>query len=221
MKQAGRYWVPDEEEVQLDALAAGGWQLDHLEKALSFVKRRRIAVDGGAHIGSWTMRLAEEFEQVWAFEPSPPTHECLIKNLSEWAREHPDRDVFLACHKVALGNGESLMAMGEDGKYSNGGNTGGRYLIKQKGGTIPVRTLDSYGLPGLDFLKLDVEGFELFALRGARRTILEHRPVIMIEVKHRMAARYDLSASAAGRLLIKLGMEKAAIVGSDEVWIWR
>ena len=50
------------------------------------------------------------------------------------------------------------------------------------GGTpTPVVRLDSLGLPRLDFLKLDIEGMEIDALRGARRLIETHLPWCWIE----------------------------------------
>ena len=220
MKRAGKFWVPDEEVIQLDALAAGGWQIDHLERALSHVKDFDIAVDGGAHAGSWTMAMAERFKQVHAFEPSPPTYECLNANMAEWAAEHKDIDVFIALHKCALGEDTAMVSMGEDGKYSNGGNTGGRYLKPDVTGEIRVRALDTFELKGCDFLKLDVEGFEYYALRGARETIEQFRPIVQIEVKHRMAARFGLAADRAGWFLTKLGMRMIDKIGSDEVWGW-
>ncbi|AXQ69799.1 methyltransferase [Caulobacter phage CcrSC] len=47
--------------------------------------------------------------------------------------------------------------------------------------TMPCHTLDSFGLEDVDYLKIDVEGFELRVLRGAEATIERFRPVIVIE----------------------------------------
>lgn len=220
MKRAGKFWVPDEEQIQLDALAQGGWQLDHLMHALRHVKTFGVAVDGGAHVGSWTIAMAQRFEHVIAFEPSPKTYECLDANVRQWAAEHPTSDAMIELHKFALGEREEVKGMGEDGKYSNGGNTGGRYLCADRNGSIKVRTLDSFELPECHFVKLDVEGYELYALRGAKQTIERFRPVIQIEVKHRMAARYRLDADRAGHFLRKRGMTMIDKIGSDEIYSW-
>ena len=221
MKRAGRYWVPDEEQIQLEALAAGGWQLDHLEEALSLVpKKRRVAVDGGAHIGSWTMRLAEVFDTVHAFEPCKPTYECLYENMKEWRREHLDLSTHIHLHRFALGETKGLMGMGEDARYSDGGNTGGRYLKPAPDGDISVRPLDSFKLGHVDFVKLDVEGFELFALKGARETLLRSKPIVLIEVKLRMAARFGLAQNDAGDYLESLGFVHRGNRGADHFYGW-
>lgn len=47
--------------------------------------------------------------------------------------------------------------------------------------TVDVVTIDSLGLPRLDFLKIDVEGMEIEVLQGARTSINRHRPWGWIE----------------------------------------
>ncbi len=217
MKKVGEYWVPDQETIQIEALSKGPWQIDHLKAAMFHVKHFGTAIDGGAHIGSWTRAMARRFDKVVAFEPSQETHDCLLRNTE---------DLFnVERLRCALGEVEGKLEMGEDGKYSDGGNTGGRYLVERgaPGASLPpvrVRTLDSFGYERVDFLKLDVEGFEYFAILGGKETIKRCRPVVMLEVKHRMAARYGLRADAAGHLLDVMGMKHLGHTGSDHVWGW-
>ena len=47
---------------------------------------------------------------------------------------------------------------------------------------IPVVTLDDYNLKNVSIMKVDVEGHELNALLGAKKTILTSKPVIVLEV---------------------------------------
>ncbi len=219
MKRAGQYWVPDHETLQIDALSKGPWQLDHLTAALSYVPpdRRAHAIDGGAHVGSWTIALAERFDMISAFEPADDTFECLAENLKDWRAEHPRRATKFNVYHMALGEKWGKSGMADDGKYA-GGNTGGRYL---KGdGKVLVQPIDVFRFEALDFLKLDLEGYELFALRGARNTIETFRPVVMIEDKHRMAFRYNLEPGAAGEFLESLGMREAGHVGADRIFTW-
>lgn len=219
MKKAGRFWVPSVETQQIEALTAGGWQLDHLAMALNHVPkhRHRMAIDGGAHVGSWTLEMSRRFDSVWAFEPHPETFECLEANAKEWRLENPGRNVEIGLHQCGLGAEAGRMGMADDTKYA-GGNTGGRHL---KGdGSIAVRPLDVFRLEVLDFFKLDVEGFEYFALKGAQETIKRCRPVVMIEDKHRMAFRYGLEPGVAGRFLYKLGMIEVEAFGADRVFGW-
>lgn len=209
MKKFGSFWVPDAEYLQMEALSAGGWQLDHLEAALAHVTDWSCAVDGGAHVGSWTIEMAKRFGKVIAFEPAPDTHEALEANTL-WLKN-------VVRNGSALGETFGTTGMAEDEKYS-GTNTGGRYV---KGdGKIPVIPLDSLDLPSLGFLKLDVEGYEVFALRGATETLLRCRPIVLIEVKPRMAPRFGIGPSDAPDFLTGLGMIEVGRVGSDYIYGW-
>lgn len=220
MKQVGRFWVPDAETQQNAELARGGWQIDRLHLALKYVPERRIAVDGGAHVGSWTLAMMSAgFRTVQAFEPSPETFECLQANVHEWTLEHVAKpgEHFIGLHKCALGKENNRMGMREDTKYA-GGNTGGRHL---KGdGDIPVRPLDIYRWDEIDFIKLDVEGFEPFAIEGATQTILRCKPVILFEDKRRMAHRYGYAPGRAGHMLEALGMKQIDAIGDDRIFGW-
>jgi hypothetical protein len=48
-----------------------------------------------------------------------------------------------------------------------------------------LRTLDSYALEDVGFVKIDVEGHELAALRGAEQTLRRCRPLVLVEVEDR------------------------------------
>jgi hypothetical protein len=50
--------------------------------------------------------------------------------------------------------------------------------------TVPVFTLDMFGFDDVDYIKIDVEGFEKKVLLGARRTLDRHNPLIVIEQNH-------------------------------------
>ena len=210
MKRVGDYMVPDAETLQLDALAQGGFQLDHLEAALAHVTDWRIAVDGGAHVGSWTRALAKRFDFVLAFEPAEDSFACLKANVGEL--------VNVQLFQCALGAVPERMSLHDDEKY-DGGNTGGRYLVP--GNDILVEPLDDRHLDGLGFLKLDVEGYELKALHGARNTLARCKPVVLIEDKARFASRYGELPHAAASFLQSLGARELVRVGADRVFGWR
>ena len=46
---------------------------------------------------------------------------------------------------------------------------------------VPCYTLDSFELPDIDYIKIDVEGYELRVLKGASRLVERDRPIIVIE----------------------------------------
>lgn len=133
------------------------------------------ALDIGAHVGIWTRRMAVNFCRVIAFEPLSKHIECHIKNCE--GLEH------IELHQVALSNQEEKNYMVT--KDNNSGmstlldKTFNKPLPKE---LVETRTLDSYNLPKIDFIKMDVEGWEEQVLEGATETILKYRPRMYIEI---------------------------------------
>jgi len=84
-------------------------------------------------------------------------------------------------------------------------------------GVLPVIRLDDLHLPVCDLLYLDIEGYEIFALRGALETIRRCRPVVACEVNG-CAARYGVAPGAVANLLKDEGYEWVRTVRSDEIF---
>jgi FkbM family methyltransferase len=59
---------------------------------------------------------------------------------------------------------------------------------------VEVRTVDSFVLPRVDFIKVDVEGAEAAALRGACDTIERHRPALLVEIDRARHTRNSFDA---------------------------
>lgn len=213
MKKAGDYYLPSEDSYFVPLLSqGGGFQIDHLEAALEYVEDWRCAVDGGAHVGTWTSRLAQTFDEVHAFEPAADTFECLQRNLAG----HTHHKAAVMLHKFALGQVDGLCSVVED--VTRPGNTGARF-IQMGRGEAPVMTLDSLSLSAVGFVKLDLEGYEYFALLGAVQTLLKCRPVVLVEEKG-FGARYDVPAFAASEFLQRLGARRVRQIGKDHVFVW-
>src|SRR3954454_16313786 len=67
-----------------------------------------------------------------------------------------------------------------DPKMSN--NYGGLSLLESRSGeTVPLVTIDGMDLGDCQFIKIDVEGMETEALRGAVKTIDRFRPILYVE----------------------------------------
>lgn len=79
------------------------------------------------------------------------------------------------CHRVALSDVCGYFRLNIDPI-----NPGASHLSPDSGEAIMATTIDSYEFPVCD--KLDIEGCELLALRGAEKTIARCRPVLVLEV---------------------------------------
>lgn len=175
--------------------------LTHLFGALERIPtdRRRLAVDGGAHTGGWTAVLSAHFARVVAFEPDVSA-----------AREIPDLD-HVTVHTYALGDHpeQAGLAEGPD-------NAGQTHVVPGTG--IWIVPLDAFGLEALDFLKLDVEGFEQPALQGAQETIDRCRPWVMIEETGLASEHYGFDDDGARKRLRQWGYREVDRWNKDHLY---
>lgn len=210
MKTVHGWAFPDADDEMAQALKADGtYQADHLAAALAYVTDWSLAVDGGAHVGTWSRLLAARFARVVAVEPSPDTFEALAENMATFRCENVE------LRGVALGAVPGTISLRLDPKEEARRNTGARYV--RDGGSVPRETLDSWRLPSLGFLKLDVEGSEPLALMGARETLARCRPIVLYENKN-FWRRYGLAPDAVERVLAVAGYRRLERAGTDLIW---
>lgn len=201
MKQHQGVWFPDHEQHLLDWMTKNGeivggrgtYQIKKLRAAVAHCRSFRTAVDVGAHIGLWSMQLLLHFRYVHAFEPLAEHCACWQLNMGGMSS---GRDLYL--HQCALGDHEGAVWI-ETLPTSSGDS---RVAVGVEG-NIPLRMLDSFDIPDVDFIKLDCEGYELFALKGGAQTIARDLPVICVEQKPGRAQRFGLPELGAVEWLIK------------------
>lgn len=148
---------------------------------------QEVFVDCGAYDGdtlnSFLEATRSRFQAVVAFEPDPAALSRLEAGVRSLPAEVGDRVQVLG--KAVGGRPGTL-------RFEGGGTPGSRLSPK---GSIEVEcvTLDT-ALGGIvpTFIKMDIEGAEGDALRGATQTIREHRPILAICVYHLQADLYRL-----------------------------
>lgn len=217
MKQHGGVWLPDGETHLTEWMTRKNrvvdgkltYQYHKLEAALGFVRNFRTAIDIGAHCGLWSMHLAKRFERLSAFEPVAAHRECFYANLgvNGILPEH----VFM--YDCALGNHIGRVAM-KTAPSSSGDTT------VAVGDEVPIRKLDEFEFRNVDFVKLDCEGYELFALRGGIETLERCRPVVCVEQKPGKASQFGLPDTGAVEFLQGLGAKLRGALGGDYILSW-
>jgi len=190
-------FVDYDRKMQKILAAPEPYQGDRLARALPFVRRRGLALDVGAHIGLWAVQLAAVFERVHCFEPHPESLVALLENVAG-LEDHARAGVTVT--GCAVGNlcGLAYLDMLEIpfGTHVTPPDLLGAVEIK-------MLTLDSLNLHDVDFIKIDVEGFETFVVEGGEETIRRDRPVVVVEQKHE--SRYGLEQRATVTMLEKWG----------------
>jgi len=152
------------------------------------VPRGRNAVDVGANRGVYAYWMAKRATVVDAFEPQP--------DLAGYIRSARLRNVRV--HEMALSDQAGiarLLVPSDDGlaRLASPEVADEAQVMAETelGATtelsVQIQTLDSFGLPDVGFLKIDVEGHELAVLHGAYETIATNRPIVFIESEARHA----------------------------------
>jgi len=183
MKKYGGMYVPDGDEFFGPILARDNGRFDDeaLIKALDLMpKHPRVAVDVGAHVGTWSRVMAGVFEDVVAFEPVWDNFQCLEANTKDLS------NVMAYCMAISSTNGALGFAQ-------NKGHNSGTWRVTP-GGDVSVVSLplDHFQLENVDLIKIDVEGFELNVLHGAEETLKRCKPVLIIE-ENGLLMDYDFS----------------------------
>jgi FkbM family methyltransferase len=204
MKLIKTWWLPDEEEHLAEWIEReGDYQTPHRANALRYVKNWDVAVDIGAHVGLWSREFTEKFKSVIAFEPVEAHRECYVKNVTQNYTLHP----------FALGEKPGSIRM-----KTVAHSTGGTHVDPDGAVSAEMRTLDSFDIPKIDFMKMDCEAYEIYVLKGARQTLLRCKPVVCLEQKNQRF--YGNPRYAASDYLMSLGAKPLSRFKDDCVFGW-
>lgn len=165
----------------LAAVASGHYEPFTREMFVRALRSAMLVVDGGAHIGLYTLLAARWLGvrgKVIAFEPDPYNFLALTLNVPRGAS-----GAAVDARPAALAD-----RRGERGFFSSPGTISGSVVDRPAVGPrrtlrVAVTTLDEElcDLPCETLLvKLDLEGGELWALRGMRQTLRRARSVVLI-----------------------------------------
>lgn len=152
--------------------------------------RGGVALDIGANQGIYAYALSRIASEVNCFEPLPSCCAYLDAARLENVR----------IHNCALSDQSGRMRLYVPLSGSRAVRT--RASLEKPTGEcadldVEVRTLDSFALPRVDFIKVDVEGAEAAVLRGASETIQRHRPALLIEIDRARHTRESFDAVIA------------------------
>jgi hypothetical protein len=164
--------------VNLDYYAKHGlFENQLIEWTKQLLTKDKTFLDIGSHTGTYAISLADLCEEVYCFEPQKMTYYALCGSVALSNKQN------ITCFQTGLGSEDqvgtkTLNIVSNDG----GGSTihmTNDILREEK---IEIRTLDSYNIENIGFIKMDVEENELDVLKGATETIIKSNyPKILFE----------------------------------------
>lgn len=192
---AGWMWVKED-----DGAWAGPhreWMETHRDAYLKATRERNIVVQAGGNCGLYPRLFAKYFTTVYTFEPDPLNFHCLVNNCQ--------MDNIIKING-ALGESNEMVRVKRAGMSNVGCHT---VVADGPGCLVPQFTIDQLNLPACDFIQLDIEQYEIHALRGAIKTIEKYKPGIACE---------NGTSSGIPEFLVQFGYNCVATVGADTVY---
>lgn len=160
-------WWPDYDHAAEKCFSFVMRRITDLDLAVARVKNKSLCVQAGGHAGLWPRRLAGRFEQVITHECDPILFRCLALNVADLNNVRiSDRALgsFIGSVKMQPRCSAGSWRVSDDGVVG-----------------VEQVTIDSLELPACGAIFLDIEGYEVEALKGSLRTIEKFSPVIMVE----------------------------------------
>ena len=157
-----------------------------------------LVLDIGANIGNHTIFFlkVKKAQEIFCFEPVKTTFKILKTNI-----EINNLQSKVQLYNVGIGEKNGNAAL----KHYNTNNIGTAQINFDANGDISVISIDELKIEKkINFVKIDVEGFELSVIKGMTETLKHSKPLIMIEIRDYLLNEID-------NILIPLNYQKVTI----------
>jgi FkbM family methyltransferase len=205
MKFVDGYCFPDHDKDCSKVIIG---QSGDIQKVLAYVEDFEVCIQAGGNVGIWPSILSGYFKDVYTFEPDKENFECLLANLHGIANVHP---------KQAALSDEIENVIVKSPNKAHDQNCGAYQVFQDPNGLKTIR-IDDFNLsPGLIYL--DIEGYELKALKGAEETIQRSKPVICFEDK-KLPIMYGKEVGDVEKYLEDFGYKVVERVHRDVICVY-
>ena len=180
-------FVASDDDYYLDSMAPDG-PVDIQQLFQVFCKEDSNVIDVGANIGVTAViaGLLASSGSVLALEPVKDTFEYLAANIAR------SKLTNVKCLNAAASSTEGHVQVVTRPGHSSASFVGYEEVLERYAGydeeRVEAVTLDRLverdGVAGVDFIKIDVEGFELEVLRGCPQLLKKSQPTVLLEANH-------------------------------------
>lgn len=197
----------DRRLVPLEILNFGDYEGDLWRYVISQIGKPRTVLDIGGNIGYFSLFFSKYLPSATfhCFEPCLPTFEQLVDNvrLNRAGKK-------IIPHNFGFSDKDGLFDFYYDPDAC--GSSSMQNLLQDKNTkmlTCKLKTVDEFameaGVKNVDFVKFDIEGSELFAIKGALKTLERHHPVVFCEMLRKWTAKFGYHPNDIIRTMRRLG----------------
>jgi FkbM family methyltransferase len=179
----GRFWIPTRDREILAGMLIDQDD-DVYGKGEHGVRAGDTVLDCGANVGVYTRKaLSQGAGLVVAIEPAPENVFCLRKTFEEEIRAGR-----VIVYPKGVWDHDCELVLRTYDYQSGGDSVALKFPHSHRGPTVQLTTIDNLTselkLQRVDFIKMDIEGAERQALRGAKETVARFRPRMAISLEH-------------------------------------
>ncbi|MBI4818413.1 MAG: FkbM family methyltransferase [Deltaproteobacteria bacterium] len=221
-RRLGVNWELDlSEGIDFAIWLTAAFELETVRAYKRMIRSGDVVLDIGANIGAHTLHLAQAAGasgRVIAFEPTDWAFAKLLRNCAL----NPELERRIECNQVMLVADEAKDVPPPQ-IYSSWPLSEGDNLHQLHGGQLKTthgaraRTLDGFlrerKVDRVDFVKLDIDGFECSMLRGAKETLSRSRPRMIMELAPYALAEQGASIHELIALLREYGYRLSKLSG--------
>ncbi len=162
------------------------------------LKPNSVLVDVGSNYGWHSIKNSKYCEMVYSFEPQKYMYNIQKMNINE------NKIININLINCGLGDKNENTEMAPI-DYDLHSVPMGDLSIGSGGENVILRTLDSFEIPNVDFMKIDVQGYEKFVLNGSIETINNNKPTIIIEIEEWQLRRFGYGSEELFKLIRDYG----------------
>src|SRR5258706_4793929 len=192
----GKYYLPNhlKKDIVINSIKNGSYfEPEVIEIAKEYIKKGTAVLDVGANYGQMSIafsKLTGEEGKVYSFEAEPYIFEILVKNLIANDCKNAKPISGTVYNKVV----EKLVFPEPDFKRFDSYGAYGIAPNAKEGRTVESITIDSLQIAEpISFMKIDIQGSDLFAMQGAKEIILKNKMPILFEFEEQLQSEFRTS----------------------------
>ena len=178
------------------------------------IENPKVIIDIGANYGTYYFFLSKLYPiaKIFAFEPAKSSYDILKKIKKRFSLDN------VIPVKKGLGEKEEEREIITPMHYTIIAYISDKNSKKNKedeSEEIEITTLDNFvkrnKIKNVNFIKCDVEGFELSVFNGARKTLKRFKPLVFVEIEERHTEKYGINPQQVLDFFKKLGYKSYSI----------